>query len=178
MDANRPLMKLLPVLFSLALALPGPSYGAVRTLEGGNTEGTALLAADGAGTNGTAILCSTGATVQLIDSLGGAPDPGGTWSGPAAHPGSFNPATDTPGVFTYTVAGPPVSSATVTVTVVAAPNAGSNNDYTACGNDAPFSMRALIITFCLFSRAFIGSYARFQARAGPNADRLPVRRRS
>lgn len=119
-----PLMKCLSVLFSVALALPGPC----------------LAAAAGPGTNGTATLCSNGAAVQLITYLGGSPDPGGTWSGPAAHPGTFDPASDAPGVYTYTVPGPPVASATVTVAVVAAPNAGTSSSYTACNNDAPFSM--------------------------------------
>lgn len=105
-------------------------------------DGNSTLVALGAGNDSTASLCSSGNPVQLIDYLGGSPDPGGTWSGPAAHPGTFDPATDAPGVFTYTVAGPPVSSATVTVTVVAASNAGSNNSYTACSSDASFSMRS------------------------------------
>ncbi len=103
---------------------------------------TWLAGASGPGTNGTATLCSNGSSVQLINFLGGSPDPGGSWSGPAAHPGTFDPATDAPGVYTYTVSGPPIASATVTVSVVAAPNAGSSSSYTACSLDAPFSMRS------------------------------------
>jgi gliding motility-associated-like protein len=103
---------------------------------------TALAVHAGPGTNGTATLCSTGSAVQLFNYLGGSPDPGGTWSGPAAHPGTFDPATDVPGVFTYTVPGPPPNSATVTVTVVNAPDAGTSAAFTACSSGAPFSMRS------------------------------------
>lgn len=119
-------MNCFPVLFSAVVTLLGLHSAAIA----------------GPGTNGTATLCSNGASVQLINYLGGSPDPGGTWSGPAAHPGTFDPTIDAPGVFTYTVPGPPVASATVTVSVVAAPNAGSSSSYTACNNDAPFSMRS------------------------------------
>ncbi|MBS1941402.1 MAG: gliding motility-associated C-terminal domain-containing protein [Bacteroidetes bacterium] len=119
-------MKCLPVLFFTVVAVLGAP----------------LLALAGPGTNGTATLCSNGPSVQLINYLGGSPDPGGTWSGPAGHPGTFFPATDAPGVYTYTVPGPPVASATVTVAVVAAPNAGTSSSYAACSNDAPFSMRS------------------------------------
>jgi len=101
-----------------------------------------VQSAANAGSDGAATLCKNGAAVQLINYLGGSPDPGGTWSGPTAHPGTFDPATDAPGAYTYTVAGPPIASATVTVTVVAAPNAGTSSSYTACSNDAPFSMRS------------------------------------
>ncbi|MBK6892157.1 MAG: gliding motility-associated C-terminal domain-containing protein [Flavobacteriales bacterium] len=83
------------------------------------------------GTNGTATLCSNGAAVQLIDSLNGTPDAGGTWSGPAAHPGTFDPATDAPGAFTYTVG---LSSATVTVTVHGLPSAGTAGTLISCIN--------------------------------------------
>ncbi len=101
-----------------------------------------LLLAAGPGTNGTATLCSNGAPVQLIDYLGGSPDPGGTWSGPALHPGTFDPATDAPGVYTYTIAGPPVQSATVTVVVHALPQAGSNGSLVACSSGAAVPLLA------------------------------------
>ncbi|MCB0759684.1 MAG: hypothetical protein KDC01_14575, partial [Flavobacteriales bacterium] len=137
MNVNRTLSTLWPVLLILVLISPRSVFGGTVVPDGNST-----LVALGAGNDSTASLCSSGNPVQLIDYLGGSPDPGGTWSGPAAHPGTFDPATDAPGVFTYTVAGPPVSSATVTVTVVAASNAGSNNSYTACSSDASFSMRS------------------------------------
>jgi gliding motility-associated-like protein len=104
--------------------------------------GACLPAFAGPGTNGSVTLCKNGAPVQLINYLGGTPDPGGIWSGPLLHPGTFDPATDAPGVYTYTVLGPPIASASVTVAVVAAPDAGTSASYTACSNDAPFSMLA------------------------------------
>ena len=130
---------LLTVTLALVWVCPLSSFGAARA-DGSVLSAVATMA--GPGTNGTATLCSNGAVVQLITYLGGSPDPGGTWSGPAAHPGTFDPATDIPGVYTYTVPGPPVASASVMVVVHTAPNAGTNATYTACSNDAPFSMRS------------------------------------
>ncbi len=101
------------------------------------------VAAADAGTNGTAVFCSNGASEQLIDFLGGSPDPGGTWVGPnGAHSGVFVPGSDPAGVYTYTVVelpDPPVS-ATVTVTVHAPPSAGGNGTHTVCVNGAPFQL--------------------------------------
>ncbi|MCO6481460.1 MAG: hypothetical protein J5I62_01575, partial [Flavobacteriales bacterium] len=95
----------------------------------------------GPGTDGTATLCSNGAPVQLINYLGGSPDPGGTWTfGGNPVSGTFTPGTSTPGVYTYTVPGPPVASANVTVIVHTLPNAGTNGTATACSNDAPFNL--------------------------------------
>lgn len=88
----------------------------------------------GPGTDGTATLCANGPLVSLFDYLGGSPDLGGTWSGPAAHPGFFDPAADVPGTFTYTVPGPPVESAQVTVIIHALPNAGTNGSLSICSN--------------------------------------------
>lgn len=118
------------VLIALAVGASGTVEGGLHA--GGVRARTSLAA--GPGTNGTANLCSSGVPVQLINYLGGSPDPGGTWSGPAAHPGTFDPATDLPGVYTYTVAGPPVASATVTVSVATAPDAGTSNTLSVCVN--------------------------------------------
>ncbi|MEZ4738330.1 MAG: hypothetical protein R2818_03000 [Flavobacteriales bacterium] len=95
------------------------------------------------GTDGTASFCSNGPSAQLINYLGGTPDPGGSWTGPGgAHSGTFVPGTDVAGVYTYTVtvAPDPPASATVTVTVVPAPNAGTSGSHTVCSNDPAFNL--------------------------------------
>ncbi|HQV74300.1 MAG TPA: gliding motility-associated C-terminal domain-containing protein [Flavobacteriales bacterium] len=100
-----------------------------------------IVAAASAGTNGTIALCSTDGQYPLFSSLGGTPNVGGSWLGPtnAVHNGTFIPGTDAAGVYTYTVLGttpcPPVS-ATVTVTVRAAANAGVGSSVSYCSDHA------------------------------------------
>ena len=89
------------------------------------------------GTNGTLTLCASDATASLFSNLGGTPDIGGTWSAPngAAFTGTFDPATDAPGIYTYTIAVPPPCtsvSSTVTVAVVQPPVAGNDGALTLC----------------------------------------------
>lgn len=93
-----------------------------------------------AGTDSSVTLCSNGLQVQLFDLLGGAPVTGGTWDGPVAHPGTFDPLTDAPGVFTYTVVGPPLETASVTITLNAAPNAGAGGAIAVCSDEAVFDL--------------------------------------
>ncbi|MBK9626409.1 MAG: hypothetical protein IPO56_01485 [Flavobacteriales bacterium] len=62
------------------------------------TENTAT----NAGTNGPLTLCSNGASVALSTGLGGAPQAGGTWSGPSpVVGGNCDPATMTPGAYVH-----------------------------------------------------------------------------
>ncbi len=113
------------------------------------------------GTNSTLTLCATDGPTSLFSALGGSPDPGGSWTAPGggAHSGTFNPATDPAGVYTYTVTGtsPCLSaSATVTVTVNAPPNAGNGATTTVCSNGAPFSLFALLTGSPSVSGAWTG----------------------
>lgn len=104
-------------------------------------------AAPQAGSNGSTTLCAGGPSVNLITVLGGSPDPGGTWSGPAPATTSFNglfiPGQTAPGTYTYTVAGlPPCANATAQATVIVRqpPNAGTSRTITVCDNATGFAM--------------------------------------
>jgi gliding motility-associated-like protein len=132
-----------------ATAVPG---GYVYTVSGApgcaNASATvtvSIVQAPDAGGNGTLALCSTSAPASLFNSIAGSPDAGGTWTAPGggASTGIFTPGTSAPGVYTYTVAGsaPCVNDqATVTVTVNAAPNAGTNGTFTVCSNAPAFDL--------------------------------------
>ena len=69
------------------------------------------------------------------------PSSNGTWTGPngLAHNGLFNPAISTPGNYVYRVTGtPPCAAATATVSVFVnqAPNAGISGDTSVCSTAA------------------------------------------
>ncbi|MBK9287254.1 MAG: HYR domain-containing protein [Flavobacteriales bacterium] len=51
--------------------------------------------------------CSLDAPFQLVDSLGGTPQAGGSWFfGGSPHPDVFDPSTDPPGAYSYSISGP------------------------------------------------------------------------
>lgn len=89
-----------------------------------------------AGTNGNLIVCSNDASQDLFDSLNGTPDAGGTWSPAlASGHGTFDPAKDLAGIYTYTVRGlSPCAPASATVTVTISPeaNPGTNGTLVVC----------------------------------------------
>lgn len=96
-----------------------------------------------AGLNTAITLCSNSAPVLLTSLLGGSPDPDGTWSGPGAVGGIFDPSTDPPGIYQYVVeANAPCVQATaaLSITVVIEPNAGTGGSLTVCSSDVPFIM--------------------------------------
>ncbi|WP_264520680.1 gliding motility-associated C-terminal domain-containing protein [Flavobacterium sp. N1994] len=101
-----------------------------------------------AGIDAPLTICSNQNSVDLIASLGGTPQLGGTWSPPlASGTGIFNPAIDTSGVYTYTITGiaPCIDDiSTVTVTVVQGPEAGANNTLTICVNNPPKDLFLLL----------------------------------
>ncbi|MFK5880426.1 MAG: hypothetical protein QM478_13130, partial [Flavobacteriaceae bacterium] len=97
--------------------------------------------APNAGTDGTIDLCTDNSSVDLYTSLVGAPDAGGVWS-PALTSGTgvFDPAVDVAGIYTYTVSPTGAcavdATATVTVTLNTAPEAGTNGTMAYCSTDA------------------------------------------
>ena len=72
-----------------------------------------------AGISSDTTLCGANSPVALISLLGGSPDTGGTWTHAGAlHSSFYDPAVDTLGVFTYTVAGnAPCQNAVASVTI-------------------------------------------------------------
>src|SRR5690606_10967883 len=95
-----------------------------------------------AGTDGAVTVCSDGTPIDLFNSLGGTPDAGGSWSGGLVN-GLFDPAVNTAGTYTYTISATAPclgSSADVTVTVEAAPDAGSDGALTVCDQGSAASL--------------------------------------
>jgi len=97
------------------------------------------------GQSASRVLCADAPPLDMRGALGGTPATGGIWTGPggAPHTGPFNPATDPPGVYTYTVtASPPCpdGTATLTLSVDPAPDAGSDGVLVVCANHAPVAL--------------------------------------
>ncbi len=131
---------MLPGVYTYTVAGVAPCANATATVD------VTEIQAPEAGTNGTRTVCSSAANFDLFSLLGGAPDPGGSWTNPSAQPfptGVYDPGTSTPGVYTYTVVGTsPCANdvSTVTVTEVAPPNAGTNGSVTLCSTSAPVAL--------------------------------------
>lgn len=98
-----------------------------------------------AGVNTVLLVCSSGTPVDMFMSLNGSPQSGGSWTAPngAIIGNMFDPSVDPSGMYIYTVVGDPSctnASATLLITLVQAPNAGSNASVAICASDAPFAM--------------------------------------
>ena len=97
-----------------------------------------FTAAVNAGINSTIDLCPGGVAINLYDSLGGTPDNGGAWVGSLAGGGlgTFDPSTDTAGVYLYIVtsANCGTDTAYLTVNVYGTPNSGLDNTITLCSS--------------------------------------------
>lgn len=122
--------------YTLVGAAPCPNASAVLTI--------GLVTAANAGTGNSVSLCSDGPVFDLFTALGGLPQAGGTWTGPGgASTGLFAPATNPPGAYVYTLPGTspcPNATATVNVTVLRRPVAGSSASITVCSNAAPIDL--------------------------------------
>ncbi|GAB1308476.1 hypothetical protein KH5_11590 [Urechidicola sp. KH5] len=104
--------------------------------------------APNAGEDANTAFCSTDAALDLFTVLGGTPDTGGTWS-PALTSGTgvFDPSVDTAGVYTYKVLGTGTcadNTATVTVDLGIAPDAGEDALTLLCMTDGPIDLFGLL----------------------------------
>ncbi|MEX1133148.1 MAG: hypothetical protein WEC15_08010, partial [Flavobacteriales bacterium] len=101
-----------------------------------------------AGTSANITVCSDEQSFTLVQRLGGSADAGGTWTGPdGPHGANFDPSSDTPGAYVYTVAGTaPCSDATATLNIVVrqAPDAGSDASVTVCSTDGTLSLFSVL----------------------------------
>jgi hypothetical protein len=96
--------------------------------------------APNAGQNSTITVCSDGPPFNMLVSLGGSPQTGGTWTDPtgAPHSGIFDPMGDISGCYVYAVAGTPPCAdaiAMLCIFVSPAPDAGISVTDTICMND-------------------------------------------
>jgi len=91
-----------------------------------------------AGNDALLSMCPGGSSISLFDSLGGAPDTVGTWLPllPAGFLGSFDPNTDTAGVYEYIALGGvcPNDTAGITITFIPMPDPGNNGSASLCEN--------------------------------------------
>jgi hypothetical protein len=113
-----------PLSASVTYDLVNASLGSCSQNITGSTAFSVIPAAN-AGNGASIQVCANGGAVNLFDILTGSPDTGGTWSGPSAltngYVGTFNPAIQTIGMYTYTVNGSGnCGSATASVTITLA----------------------------------------------------------
>ncbi|MDQ3100303.1 MAG: gliding motility-associated C-terminal domain-containing protein, partial [Bacteroidota bacterium] len=121
--------------YAIAASDPCPQVNASVTV-------TVEVAPD-AGADGAVTVCEVGGSIDLFQALNGTPGTGGTWSGPSAITGNYDPASHDPGVYTYSIQDGATcsgSSATVTVTETGSPDAGDDQDISLCSSDGPIDL--------------------------------------
>ncbi len=129
---------MVPGVYTYTISVPPPCLNVSSTVT------VSVVQPPDAGTDGALTLCISSPSTPLLPSIGGTPDAGGTWSGPSVLVGAaFDPATMTPGTYTYTVAGTtpcPAASSDVVVNVVTTPDAGLPGNITVCSSDVAFNL--------------------------------------
>ncbi|MBK9146644.1 MAG: gliding motility-associated C-terminal domain-containing protein [Flavobacteriales bacterium] len=118
-------------VYTYTITVPPPCASVSQTVT------VDVIAPPDAGFDGTLTLCISNAPMLLLPSLGGSPDAGGAWTSSNGDPfsGTFDPATDAPDAYTYTVQGSapcPADAATVTVAVTQMPNPGMPDIINLC----------------------------------------------
>ncbi len=105
-----------------------------------------------AGADAMVTVCSNEQPLDLFTVLGGTPGQGGSWvlypNGQPAN-GTFDPATSFSGTYQYTMQGVapcPADSAEVLVTLVQAPDAGTDGLAVLCSSDMPVNLITLLGT--------------------------------
>lgn len=102
-----------------------------------------------AGSDGSVNLCEGSVPTDLFTALGGAPDPGGSWTDPMGAPAGsvFDPGTSPPGTYTYSIAAaaPCVdANASVTVNISSQPSAGADASLDVCSTSAAVDLFTLL----------------------------------
>lgn len=97
------------------------------------------------GTDSIITVCSTGTPFNMVNYLGGYVQPGGNWYDPSFSPVSstFNPATQTGGMYTYLITGFTPCTAQLshlTINLVTDNPAGTNGSVAVCTGSSPFNM--------------------------------------
>lgn len=142
-----------PDLIDPALAAAGPYLFVVPGAAGCPADSATVLlsiaAPAHAGSDAALDLCSNDAAASLFNALGGAPDPGGTWTGPSPvdAAGVLDPALAGSGAYTYIVAATApclADSARVQVTITPAPDAGTDAQAAFCANAPPVPLFSLL----------------------------------
>ncbi|MBK8341161.1 MAG: gliding motility-associated C-terminal domain-containing protein [Flavobacteriales bacterium] len=128
-----------PSLFTGTVTCTYTVPGSAPCVDANATVTIAIGVAADPGADASVSLCSSGIAFNLFDSLGGAPELNGIWTDPLSvvHGATYDPATDEPGAYTYTIAGAagcPDTSATVTVTETA-PTIDAGSDIAICIGD-------------------------------------------